>query len=345
MKQREISLDLMRIIACVMVVLMHSTIPTENANGLLLSSLSYFTAPCIGLFFMVSGALLLPPPKKISENQATPPFLRKRLKRILLPTLVWTLFYIVVKSCENNLTTAELLKSILSIPFSAQGHGVLWFMYTLLGLYIVTPILHAWLQNASEHEIRFYLSLWLIAMCYPILKIFVDINDTPTGILYYFSGYIGYYVLGYWMQRYGNILNPKMTALLMCVSVAAPVVVKLKHWTVDFYAMFWYLSVFVVIQCVFWWKVAKKLQVVLKLSDRIKGLLTLFSNLSFGIYLSHIIIMRHLIWKLPFVEHIQSQLFQTIIVAFLTLILSFGVSLAFSVTPLGNAVVGWRKKK
>ena len=64
MKQREISLDLMRIIACVMVVLMHSTIPTENANGLLLSSLSYFTAPCIGLFFMVSGALLLPPPKK-----------------------------------------------------------------------------------------------------------------------------------------------------------------------------------------------------------------------------------------------------------------------------------------
>ena len=237
------------------------------------------------------------------------------------------------------------MKSILSIPFSAQGHGVLWFMYTLLGLYIVTPILHAWLQNASEHEIRFYLSLWLIAMCYPILKIFVDINDTPTGILYYFSGYIGYYVLGYWMQRYGNILNPKMTALLMCVSVAAPVVVKLKHWTVDFYAMFWYLSVFVVIQCVFWWKVAKKLQVVLKLSDRIKGLLTLFSNLSFGIYLSHIIIMRHLIWKLPFVEHIQSQLFQTIIVAFLTLILSFGVSLAFSVTPLGNAVVGWRKKK
>lgn len=64
MKQRDISLDLLRIIACAMVVLMHSPIPAENANGLLLSSLSYFTAPCIGLFFMVSGALLLPPKKK-----------------------------------------------------------------------------------------------------------------------------------------------------------------------------------------------------------------------------------------------------------------------------------------
>lgn len=62
MKQRDFSLDLLRIMACVMVVIMHSPIPSENANGLLLSSLSYFTAPCIGLFFMVSGALILPPP-------------------------------------------------------------------------------------------------------------------------------------------------------------------------------------------------------------------------------------------------------------------------------------------
>ena len=62
MKQRDYALDLLRIVACVMVVMMHSPIPSADANGLLLSSLSYFTAPCIGLFFMVSGALILPPP-------------------------------------------------------------------------------------------------------------------------------------------------------------------------------------------------------------------------------------------------------------------------------------------
>lgn len=39
MKQRDSSLDLLRIVACVMVVMMHSPIPSENANGLLLSSL------------------------------------------------------------------------------------------------------------------------------------------------------------------------------------------------------------------------------------------------------------------------------------------------------------------
>ncbi len=62
MKQRDLSLDLLRIVACVMVVIMHSPIPSDNVDGIILSSLSYFTAPCIGLFFMVSGALILPPP-------------------------------------------------------------------------------------------------------------------------------------------------------------------------------------------------------------------------------------------------------------------------------------------
>lgn len=343
MRQRDLSLDLLRIMACVMVVIMHSPIPSENANGLLLSSLSYFTAPCIGLFFMVSGALILPPPIASESNTALP-FLRKRLKRVLMPTLVWTLFYIAIKLLDGNMTIDEVLKTMASIPFSAQGYGVLWFMYTLIGLYLVTPILHAWLRNASEKEIRFYLLLWLIAMCYPLLQMFVKVNDTATGILYYFSGYLGYFVLGYWLQRYGEKLSLKVATFLMCVSVVAPIVVKIMHLEVDFYSLFWYLSVFVAIQCVFWWMTMKRLQKVLRMSDRVKSFITIFSNLSFGIYLSHIFIMRHIVWDVPFVEHINSPLLQIVVVALLTLTLSFVVSLMFSITPLGNGVVGWRKK-
>lgn len=346
MKQRDITLDMLRIIACMMVVLMHSPIPSSNnANGLLLSSVSYFTAPCIGLFFMVSGALLLPPPPITSESEPALDFLRKRLKRVLKPTLAWTLFYLAVKLVDGNLTAFELLRSVFSMPFSAQGHGVLWFMYTLMGLYLVTPILHSWLRSAAERDIRFYLLLWLISMCYPVLGMFVNINDTPTGILYYFSGYVGYFLLGYWLQRYGDKLNLKIAALLMCISVAAPIVVKLMNWTIDFYAVFWYLSVFVAMQCVFWWKVLQRLQKMLRLSDGAKRMITIFSNLSFGIYLSHIFIMRRFVWNIPFVANIQSLLLQTVIVALLTFVLSLGITWVIASTPLGNAVIGWRNKR
>ena len=173
---------------------------------------------------------------------------------------------------------------------------------------------------------------------------FVLVNNTTTGILYYFSGYVGYFLLGYWMQHYGEKLSLKVAALLMCVSVFAPIVVKIMHLEVDFYSLFWYLSIFVAIQCIFWWKMMKRLQIVLHMSDRVKSFITIFSNLSFGIYLSHIFIMRHFVWQIPFVEHIDSQLLQIVIVALLTLTLSFVVSLTFGFTPLGNAVVGWHKK-
>ena len=103
-KQRDVSLDLIRIMACIMVIMMHSPIPEANANAYFLSGLSYLTAPCIGLFFMVSGALLLPSPNA-SKTEAALPFLQKRLKRVLMPTLVWTLFYIAVKFCDGDITT------------------------------------------------------------------------------------------------------------------------------------------------------------------------------------------------------------------------------------------------
>lgn len=268
MKERDLSLDILRILACVMVVMMHAPIPSDSANGLIVSSVSYFTAPSIGLFFMVSGALLLSAHTKSARPSTAREFLRKRMSHVLLPTLSWTVFYLVLKVCDGEITVGELAKNVLSIPFSAQGHGVLWFMYTLAGLYLVTPILKSWLRYASEREVRFYLCLWLVSICYPILGKLVDINDSSTGILYYFSGYLGYYVLGYWLRNYGSRLNFKVASALMVCSVVAPVVVKILHWNVDFYSVFWYLSIFVAAQCVFWWKLVNLLAPKFKFGER-----------------------------------------------------------------------------
>lgn len=62
MTHRDLSLDLIRIFACLMVVATHSPLPSAEAHSVLLAGLSLVTTPCNALFFMVSGALLLPPP-------------------------------------------------------------------------------------------------------------------------------------------------------------------------------------------------------------------------------------------------------------------------------------------
>lgn len=60
MKERVLYLDILRVLACVMVIMMHAPMSSANANGLFTVTLTYFTMPCIGLFFAVSGALLMP---------------------------------------------------------------------------------------------------------------------------------------------------------------------------------------------------------------------------------------------------------------------------------------------
>ena len=346
MKERDLSLDIIRIIACVMVVIMHSPMPSSRANGLFLSSLSYFTAPCIGLFFMVSGALLLPPPQKRQEHCITAgSFLRKRLNKVLFPTVVWSFLYILHNYLNGSMEWHDIMKSVISLPFSAQGNGVLWFMYTLLGLYLLTPILHGWIKYTSHKEICFYLMLWCVTLLYPILKNLLVVNETNTGVLYYFSGYVGYFVFGYWLQNYGDRIDNKLVIAMMVVSIVCPVIVKLTHWQVDFYEVFWYLSVFVAMQCLFWWKMTKAFVTKFSFGIRTRNILAILSNLSFGVYLSHIFIMRCVLWNIELIKNIPSQMIQTVVVAILTLLIAFGLSYVISMTVMGNVIVGYFNKK
>ena len=201
MKERNYNYDIMRVLACIMIICMHAPMPNLNANGIILSTISYFTAPGLCLFFVISGSLLLP----IKTDTTT--FLKKRLGKVIMPTLVFTILYIIL-NCING-EQQNILRTICSIPFSAQGHGVLWFMYTLIGLYLVAPIISKWLDSASKREVELYLLLWVITLCYPILKLFVGINEGNTGVLYYFSGYIGYFILGYYLKKYPEFISLK----------------------------------------------------------------------------------------------------------------------------------------
>ena len=112
------SINIIRILAYLMVIFMHAPLPSEQANGLFLSSLSYFTAPCIGLFFMVSGYLLLP------IKDSTESFLRKRLGKVMGPTLFWSIFYIAANFIKGD-CQGSLMKELISILSSKETAKVL----------------------------------------------------------------------------------------------------------------------------------------------------------------------------------------------------------------------------
>lgn len=337
MNKRNISLDLMRIIACVMVVCMHSPIPCGGGNnrGPFLAALSYFTAPCIGLFFMISGALLLP----VKYDYIN--FIKKRFGKVIWPTITWTAIYVSVK-CGHSLSF-DLITTILSIPFSAQGNGVLWFMYTLIGLYLLAPILSAWVEKCKKREIEIVLCLWMITLCYPILELFLHIDDSKTGVLYYFGGYAGYFLLGYYLKQYASRALFFVCAMIGLMGAIVLLIIKRHNIEIDFYRMFWYLSIFIAALCVAVWGIVREW--TRKTGVMVGLLCAKISNLSFGIYLSHILIMRELFWNLEWIKSMHNYILQTFVVAFCSILSSLLLCVLISILPFSDYIIGYKHVK
>ena len=214
MNERNFNYDILRIFACFLIICMHSPLPSGSASGIFLSSLSYLTAPGLCMFFVLSGALLLP------IKQDTFAFLKKRLGKVVMPTLCFTLFYLAIEVADSG--NVDWVRRLVSIPFSNQGHGVLWFMYTLIGLYLLSPMLSRWLEGASKREVEFYLLLWCVTLCYPVVSLFAEVNTSNTGILYYFQGYAGYFLLGYYLKTYPQTVTWKRLSIPLTVSILPP---------------------------------------------------------------------------------------------------------------------------
>lgn len=323
---RDYSLDIIRLIACIMIVLVHSPMPGMNTSGMVLCSVSYLTAPGIGLFFMVSGALLL---KSNAEGMfETRVFLHRRFSKILIPLIFWSLVGWTLDQC--GIKNEEL--------------NILWFMYSLAGMYLLTPVLSRWLSLASVREMEFYLLLWLITLCIPFAKLFFPINESDTSWLYYFHGYVGYYVLGFYLQNHmskdvkKSIGRKVLFAIaFIAISVILPIVLFVMNVEVDFYSLFWNLSITVAFQCIVWWSVLKRL---MKRTAQLPSFIVELSKLSFGIYLIHILVMRDLLWKTEWMQNMNG-LVQIVICAILTFTIAALISWGISKIKYVRAIIGY----
>ena len=344
MKQRILYYDIIRTLACLMVIMMHSPYeipkgtPLENVPRIIASFLgacSYLTTPCVPLFFMLSGALLLP----CGLDRPVFSYVNKCLKRLVCPILLFTIVSLYF-GLNLDMINRPLLYRIISIPFSYQGHGVLWFLYVLVGLYLLVPIISPWLRQTSRRSIELYLSLWSVSLFYPYLERYVWLETSTAGILYYFSGYIGYFLLGYYLREYDISLKIMIPLTIVCIPL--PVLNKYCGWNYDFYKAFWYLSAPVAIMSVTLFLTIKKIFIGKTLSGLTGKVVNIISNYSLGIYLIHVFIMRLIVWKLPLVLNISNYIVQSIVIFCLTLLITTFICWILSKLPFSQYVIGYK---
>ncbi len=234
------------------------------------------------------------------------------------------------------------MHQVLSIPFSAQGSGIMWFMYTLIGLYIVSPVISPWLETVKKSTLELYIAFWLLTMCFPLFEMALEVNSGITGLYYYLSGYIGYFILGYYLRMYGEQIQMRLSLLLFLLSLSVPVIFWLLDLEVDFHRVFWYLSIFVVVMAIFWFRLCQK---YMEFRSRKLSFVARLSNLSFGIYLIHIFVMRNWIWTWKWIMGIENYALQVFVIFICVMIISLAVSYLIALIPGGNYIVGYRINK
>ncbi len=344
-KDRIIWIDAVRVIALWMIIIIHSPLPPGESN-IVLAIYNYLSAPAIGLFFMISGALLLPVKDMTAET-----FYKKRLSKIGIPLIVWSLFYILIHTGNNELSIEYFFSEILLIPFKPV-EGVLWFVYTLIGLYLIAPVLSAWLNKASQKTIKLILLFWSITLFFPYINIiipgiYVEKPTNAAGIvmanpLFYFSGYIGYFLLGYYLNKYPLKLKGKKFLLYIIIfllfSVVLPGVVYLNpDINIENSLLYRYLTINMALLSIVYFSLIQKLSFKIILFN---NFLVDLSKMSFGIYLIHIFILRDIIWHWFDMVYIVNPVIQVPLMAFLTLIFSYFIIKMISYLPKSKYMVG-----
>lgn len=227
------SLDIIRIFACFMVIMIHVRGNyTYTADGILdFWAGIYITAlrPCVPLFIMLSGALLLP----IREPMGH--FFKKRFSRVLIPFFIWSVIYALIPMPYSLLDYApqyaftpvtsdpyltQSLYNMIMIPITFTGNTChFWFLFVIIGLYLLMPVLSPWLKETSGKGLIFFISIWSFTLFSPYLK-YWGINEfqgecawNSFGMSYYFAGYIGYLLIAFALIRF-NTFSTKKSMLI-----------------------------------------------------------------------------------------------------------------------------------
>jgi len=188
--------DLIRAVAIFLVVMIHVSGQLTNAWGKIPTE-QWIIADIYGgiariavpLFFMISGYLLLPR----TENLGV--FYKKQMTRILIPFVVWSLIYLGWY-CWNhdNTCTPSFVGDLLMV----QGtYYHLWFLYSLVSIYLILPVLRLMIKPGTDQSILWYLiGLWLIVQPLSLItNKFWNFNLKISPPLA--TGFVCYFLLGY----------------------------------------------------------------------------------------------------------------------------------------------------
>lgn len=325
--------DILRIASIFFVIVIHVTsvglrlcetgTHVWNTNWLL-NSVSRWAVP---VFFMVSGALFLEPSKVLTIKK----LYEKNIFRIVICIIVWGFLYSLMDQyIYGTLSAKSVLVAVYGIITGNTGYH-LWFLYTLVMLYVAMPIFRLITCHASKRQLEYALIMWsVLSLLVTQINAFAVEIGISTNLLPYspfvITGYGGYFLLGYYLTAYplrGRL--KRYVYVLAGLSVCIIIFGKLSLYTICSLESETFEAPLGVFSCAIATAMFSLAQNV-RVSDKASRWLYFLGQRVFGVYLIHVFFVSLLYHILK----IEPDYCQPILAIFISSIVVFTVSFAVS---------------
>lgn len=201
---RNLSIDLLRIISALCIVFIHVTPGYSNDSGLYTLFIQPIIRAGLPLFFIISGYFLLN-----GRDEPLLEFYRKRFISLLIPFIIFSfIHYTYFHQWDVNAYSYEWgLNYIKSILYGAPVNfgrdyfmtALYWFVYTISGIYVISPAIKKCLTFIDDKKsLKYLLILIGIYGLYQALSFYLssigfskNILSAPENIkwlIYFISG-------------------------------------------------------------------------------------------------------------------------------------------------------------
>ena len=348
---REIYIDLLRIAATFSVIMLHVSAsrwvstPVSSFDWKIMAIYDCMVRWVIPVFIMISGVFHLRPNKVQITFRDEMKIIFRKIFRLICAVIFWGILYnginIFLLNGNTSYTWYDLIKVFMLMPFSPPWYH-LWFLYVLIGLYILTPIFRSFVTYAKKVHIEYFLMLFFIfGLCLPLINIGLRYILASDVQLYFsiaeLSGYIGYYIAGYYFVHY-NVGSKIKTAiyllaiLSLIVTITGTIVASIFSNKAIGILMDYLLpntmcvayAVFLLFQDIY----AKRI-----FSEKMKKIILQISGTTFGIYLIHALILS-LFGKMGIHILLINPIMSIPIISVMAMIISYIVILLIKKIPI-----------
>ncbi|MBR5597453.1 MAG: acyltransferase family protein [Lachnospiraceae bacterium] len=240
--QRNNSMDLLRVMASMAVVIIHvSTAPvgsatTTVAGGILknLELIHILMQWSVPVFFMITGFCMM------QKETCTYSYCFSKVLKYIVTLFTVGLFYSLLEGVfiEKTISLNVIVNAFKSVV-SGYTWEHMWFVYSIIGVYLVIPVLHCFMKQGNTNIIILTTLLLFFSILIPAIS-----KNFPFGVELPIDGYLVYVCFGGMIAKctidkkwkYLSLGTIVLSIVYLCVNVGKQLFV-FKHPIVCFMAM------------------------------------------------------------------------------------------------------------